>query len=327
MNSYSKEVPWIDQECEDVERLIDANLDPALSHMRDKVRFWRKNGYVVFEQVVPHSLIDNFLEEIEYLRQNILQYTISIEIAGRQTWSKALRPEEIRGPGVKFNHLHVSSFHAARLSLVRPVQEFLRAIFVSPATALQSLTFWKGSQQPTHIDYPYVRMQRRLSHLAASWIPLEDVHPDAGPLAYYPGAHRTDITGFFDWGGGEITPQPEKTVKNGMQFASYLDEKLQTASIQPAVFCPKKGDALIWHGNMPHRGTPIRNNELTRKSYVTHYTGVDDYPSRWILPDEQLQSRSISENGGFIFDFPWSSPNSKLPSWISNLGALPERKD
>jgi ectoine hydroxylase-related dioxygenase (phytanoyl-CoA dioxygenase family) len=324
MDFWLKDAPWIDQEGEDIERLIESSLDPSLSHLREKLRFWHKNGYVVFEQVVQHSLIDDFLDEIEHLRQ-ISAYVIPIELSGRQTWSTTLRAEEIRAPGVKFNHLHISSFHAGRLSLAAPVQEFLRAIFRAPPVALQSLTFWKGSQQPTHIDYPYVRMQRRLPYLAASWIPLEDVHPDAGPLEYFPGAHRTGVTGFFDWGGGEITPQPEKATKNGTQFASYLDEKLESASIQPVVFCPKKGDILVWHANMPHRGTRIRNDELTRKSYVTHYTGFDDYPARWLLPDDQLKSRSIAENGGFVFDFPWSSPKSKLPSWISNLGAPPNK--
>ncbi|MFK7883711.1 MAG: phytanoyl-CoA dioxygenase family protein [Phycisphaerales bacterium] len=77
---------------------------------------------------------------------------------------------------------------AAHLSLSKAVTGFLTHIFQSPPCVLQSLLFHKGSQQPIHLDYPYVRTQTDLSRMAASWIPLEDVHEDSGPLAYYCGS-------------------------------------------------------------------------------------------------------------------------------------------
>jgi ectoine hydroxylase-related dioxygenase (phytanoyl-CoA dioxygenase family) len=45
--------------------------------------------------------------------------------------------------------------------------------------------------------------------------------------------------------------------------------------LQPKVFLPKKGDVFIWHANLVHGGTPVRNTALTRKSMVIHYYAKD----------------------------------------------------
>ena len=50
---------------------------------------------------------------------------------------------------------------------------------------MQSLTFIYGSEQRLHQDFLYV-VAKIPSHLAAAWIALEDVHPEAGPLFYFP---------------------------------------------------------------------------------------------------------------------------------------------
>ncbi len=322
MNQLTFDIPWIDRDDADIEAFAKTYQTPVSFDLVDKLTSWKRNGFVVFRSVVSHDLIDKLIADVNHLRDRFHDYLIPIEVRGQQTWSKAVSREIIEGSGVKFNHLHTSSLYAARLSLTREVTEFLEAIFGSPATPMQSLTFWMGSQQPTHIDYPYVRMQRRLAYMAASWIPLEDVHPDAGPLAYYPGAHKPAVSGFFDWGQGDIVSRPETSTKNGQQFADYLDSRLREQNIQPEIFTPRKGDVLIWHCNMPHTGTPIRNVALTRKSYVTHYTGLRDYPERW-LPDEAMTAtRTITENRGVIMDFPWSKPESKLPSWRGHFNPV-----
>jgi phytanoyl-CoA hydroxylase len=318
-NQYLRELPWIDREDIDIDAFVRAYPQKVSFDLKERLHFWRENGYVVFEQVISKELIDSFLEEVRLIRENFHKYLISIEVRGQQTWSKAVSREAINSPGVKFNHLHVASAHAARLSLSKHVTEFLAAIFGAPPTPTQSLTFWLGSQQPTHIDFPYVSQQRRLAYMAASWIPLEDVHPDAGPLIYFPGAHK--FQSFFDWGQGDIVCRSETRKKNGSDFALWLNRRLKDAGIEPAMFTPKKGDVLIWHCNMPHQGTPIKNPTLTRKSYVTHYTGLDDLPERWIPSTGQVRT-VIRENGGIVHDFPWNQKKleSKLPSWLEHFG-------
>jgi len=214
---------------------------------------------------------------------------------------------------LKFNHIHCASLAACHLSLSRCVTSFLAHIFQSPPCLLQSLTFNKGSQQPIHLDYPYVKSQKYLSRMAASWIPLEDVHPDAGPLAYYCGSQKPEILPFFDWGGGDITMTPAAT-RTPMEFAYHLMDEMRRLQIEPKVFLPKRGDVLIWHAYLAHEGLPIKDQSRTRRSYVSHYAPLDSYPVGHMKPNAIEEGHCVSLNGGYVFDYPWYKSPTKLPS-------------
>jgi ectoine hydroxylase-related dioxygenase (phytanoyl-CoA dioxygenase family) len=216
--------------------------------------------------------------------------------------------------GVKLNYMQCFSRAAALLSLTPTVMDFLRHVFRGPASVCQSLTFWRGSEQAIHIDYPYVNQQTKLSYLAASWIPLEDVHLDAGPLAYYPGGHRIERSGFFDWGDGSIIMH-EAATRTPSEFAEFLHKQMSRAGIERKIFTPKLGDVLIWHGNLPHEGTEVKNPALTRKSYVTHYTAEHTLPGWMRNFDRRRKRKGVFENGGYSYEYPWFNDVTKLPSW------------
>ena len=308
-------VPWIDRHDADIEAVVRRSRDELSFDLRDALTRWRQDGIVVFKGAVPDSLIAEFDSDLSHLLAHHRDYVVPIEFKGGRTYSQSLSEAQIHDPGVKFNHLHTLSRAAARLSLARPVAEFLRIVFEAPPIPMQSLTFLRGSEQPIHIDYPYVNRQRRLPYMAASWVALEDVGQDAGPLAYFAGAHRLDVSGFFDWGDGNIIKIEGSSTQNSMQFARFLTDQVSRAGIKPTIYLPKRGDVLVWHANLPHWGTPIINPALTRRSYVTHYTSLNDYPEQWRLKPEELAGRSIQEHGGIVYDFPWNRGAVRLPSW------------
>jgi phytanoyl-CoA hydroxylase len=318
---WFRERPWIDADDADVDRYVQGLEEDPGFDLATVLRSWKTNGYVIFEGVVDKQLIDALDEDIVYLKRHFRDFELFAELRGEQKALQDFREDELDLDGVKFISIQTISRAAALLSMTREVAVFLRHVFRSPAVVMQSLTFWKGSQQPIHIDYPYVRCQNILAHLAASWIPLEDIHPDSGPLAYYPGSHRIDVSGFFDWGGGSILYEPD-SVRTPVQFAAFLAEQMRRSSVEPKVFCPKKGDVLIWHANLAHEGTPIRDPSRTRKSYVTHYTSLAAYPTEHMKPDALERGAYQSAHGAFCFDFPWLKQANKLPShfvdWISH---------
>ena len=162
----------------------------------------------------------------------------------------------------------------------------------------------RGSEQPIHIDYPYVREQQHIAHLAASWIPLEDIHPDAGPLSYFPGSHKPDVCGFFDWGRGSILMEDD-SIRTPAEFSAYLDARVRIAGIKELEFCPRRSDALLWHGSLAHGGTRIKNSDLTRRSIVTHYTSLGAYPPLHMRPDAIAEGLCLTQNGGYSFELPW----------------------
>lgn len=317
--------PWIDRYGADIDQYLRKTDTVVSPEMRRKLETWYSDGIVIFENVVQHELIDALAADIDYLKKHHQDFELEVELKGSIQQISKYGAEELERDGIKFNSIHAISKAAVLLSLNPKVTEFLQLIFRSPAAVLQSLTFAKGSQQPIHIDYPYVRTQTQLAHLAASWIALEDIEPTSGPLAYYPGSHRPEVSGFFDWGAGNILHNGDSE-RTPVEFAGHLSEMVKRQELAPKIYCPKKGDVLIWHGNLAHEGTPIVDHDLTRKSYVTHYTSLEAYPrdfsvggiSEEIFRGKQSASardkRYYYENGGFVFRYPWLQQSKMLPS-------------
>lgn len=312
-HDWMQERPWIDLPDADIDAYLDRLSEQADFDLRRALHQWRTDGVVLFENVVDPQLIDALIGDIEYLRAHHRDFDLLVETSGLQRHITDLTEEELNSPGLKFNSLYTISRAAAKLSLTREVSLFLSHVFNDSPCALQSLTFYKGSQQPIHIDYPYVRVQTPVSHLAASWIPLEDIHPDSGPLAYYPSSHHEDISGFFDWGDGSILFEPD-SVRTPIELSEYLAERMRAAGVPPRVYCPRKGDALIWHGNLSHEGTAIRNPALTRKSYVTHYSSMTAYPKAHLKPEAPEGGYIARQHNGVVYEYSWQSDLNQLPS-------------
>ncbi|MDE2497491.1 MAG: phytanoyl-CoA dioxygenase family protein, partial [Xanthomonadaceae bacterium] len=241
---YETSRPWIDLDSADVRGYVADQSEDAGFDLECKLTEWHERGIVIFERVVDPALIDALLDDVEYLRKHHRDFDLVAEYRGIRKSVGEFTGQELDSSGVKFESIHAISCAAGRLSLTGTVATFLRHVFRSPPCVLQSLTFYRGSQQPAHIDYPYVRCQTRLAQLAASWIPLEDIHPDSGPLAYYPGSHHPRVSGYFEWGNCSVVMEPDSN-RTPMQFAEYLWGRVRDTNTPAEIFLPKKGDVLI----------------------------------------------------------------------------------
>lgn len=313
-DDWTRDAPWIDADYPDIDGYVRSLEKKPSFDLAEKLKEWHEHGIVIFEGAVSVDRIDQYLEDIGVLIEDFKRYDVPIEIRGEQLSSLNLKSFPNDLTGIKLNQMQCFSRAAAELSLTPAVTEFLGHIFRAPASVCQSLTFWRGSEQPIHIDYPYVRQQKILSHLAATWIPLEDIDPNSGPLAYYPGGHKVSDSGFFDWGNGSII-YDEHSQRSPMDFADYLYRKMSEAGIDRREFCPRKGDVLIWHGNLPHEGTRVLNPALTRKSYVTHYTSEPTLPDWMRNYDKHGNPIGVFENGAYSYRYAWFDGKPSLPSW------------
>ena len=50
-----------------------------------------------------------------------------------------------------------------------------------------------------------------------------------------------------------------------------MKELIDQSGLEPVYYTPKAGSVLIWHENLAHGGSPRNNDDLTRKSIVSHY--------------------------------------------------------
>jgi ectoine hydroxylase-related dioxygenase (phytanoyl-CoA dioxygenase family) len=245
--------------------------------LREKLEFWRENGYVVLENVLPKHWLDLFWNEVEDTIQNHEKHTATGLVYQfndqKPTQLKNIPKELLKGIGSRINDYHNTSIGAKRIMTHRHIVTFLKAALAPELTAFQSLVFKYSSQQPTHQDFPWVTSNIP-SHLAAAWIPCEDVHADSGPLFYYPGSHKIPK---FNFGRTGILKK-DISLFNPIQFSEYLDKTCKEHGIDKKVLLIKKGDILIWHGGLAHGGSIINNPEMTRKSFVCHYSTLEAQP-------------------------------------------------
>lgn len=291
-------VPWLDREDADVEAYVRSlPAQPTGHDLAADLHRWRTDGYVLFEQAISHALIDQYLADLEELIEHHERYDVLINHHVRGiAAARDLSAEELRHPRLRFMDFHNASVAGKKLALARPVVSFLSHVFREPVVAMQTLTFLRGSQQEEHQDYAYV-VSGNPSHLAASWIALEDVHEDAGPLTYYPGSHRIPK---FDFGDGMfLTPT---SPRREADFLAHIRAQCAERGLREQRFLARKGDVFVWHGALAHRGSPVKDPERTRLSLATHYSSASAYPRD--RRDFDAAPECYSHNDAFVYGDP-----------------------
>jgi phytanoyl-CoA hydroxylase len=299
-----KTLPWIDKKGADIDGFVkqyerSKNLPYDLA---EKLHFWQKNGYVILEQAIPQAWLEQLWSEVEELFEHNEKYRIKVQVdlpeyTGRAVQeARDLPTEVLNGKHIKVMDFHNSSVIGKKIMLHNSIITFLEAVFGERVVAMQSLLFKWGSQQATHQDFAYV-VSENPSHLAASWIALEDVHIDSGPLFYYPGSHTNKK---FDFGNGMF--YNHESTHDPNDFARYIEANCERLGQKRETLLIKKGDVLIWHAALAHGGDAIRNPALTRKSFVSHYSSVNAYSRHRQAPDQEPVRHSY--NGADVYAHP-----------------------
>src|SRR5687768_5447381 len=216
------------------------NFSPAV---QQKILNWSANGYMVLEKYFSPETCDAVNEEINRLVNNgRLQFT------GNKLMFANKRSSLIKG----------ITRDAGMLQLLH----FLLDKKMEP---FQTINFLTGSGQRPHSDSVHMTTYP-LGYLIAAWIALEDIHPDSGPLVYYPGSHKLPYLLNNEWNKDSSFLSLGK--QDYTDYEDMVEELIATRQLQKTELIAKKGDVLIWHANLIHGGSPIRNTALTRKSMV-----------------------------------------------------------
>jgi ectoine hydroxylase-related dioxygenase (phytanoyl-CoA dioxygenase family) len=143
---------------------------------------------------------------------------------------------------------------------------------------------------------------------AAVWIALDTIHSDCGPFEYVPGSHRWPVMAgekvrsfLIKKELGAINPA---TGANHWEMiaerftAPAVAAELRRRNSPIGSFLAGKGDVLIWHNHLMHRGSLARIPGMERRSLITHYTEINHRPD--------MPSRAQHSNGEScaVFDMP-----------------------
>lgn len=173
------------------------------------------------------------------------------------------------------------------------VTALLGKLYGRQAFPFQTLNFPVGTQQDAHSDMVHFSSLPE-KFMCGVWLAMEDIHPDAGPLFYYPGSHRWPVMS-----NALIGRRGYETQLASAQdpYGEAWRALCAAQGAQPQTFLARKGQALIWCANLLHGGSAQNDPRLTRWSQVTHYYFEDCIYYTPAFSDEalgKLQMRRIS---------------------------------
>jgi hypothetical protein len=221
-------------------------------------RQWVRDGIIILKGAIDKSFLDRVWKTYE---QKIAEGIVPVQ------------PEKVAEEDPYIGRFLNTHFLVPEINEVLHHETILNAIQTllgRKPKPFQTITSHKGSQQGVHSDSIHMTTYP-LGYLVAAWVAFEDIHPDSGPLVYYPGSHRLpylfsedigiDLNDFRERG---YLPFHEK-------YEPAIQKTIQDHQLVPAYFHAEKGDVLIWHANLLHGGS-IRNNlQYSRKAVVCHY--------------------------------------------------------
>ena len=226
----------------------------------DVARAFDLQGYVVFENLLPESRLDDVLSALARLKRahTAVYYSQSVHRWVRPRLSSGgFIVDSMENPSC---HINLPSLRAATMQVIydRNVVEALRLIsgkdkFVS----WQDMLFDRSVGTVDHQDTWYLDT-RPPGALIAGWFALEDIHPDSGPFHIYPGSHRLDRVS-------------EDEVPVHSDFVSRMRAFVRESGIEKKPALLKKGQVLFWHPNLVHGAELPRSESHSRKSLTSHY--------------------------------------------------------
>jgi ectoine hydroxylase-related dioxygenase (phytanoyl-CoA dioxygenase family) len=259
---------------------------PALTP--EQHRFFFENGYLVLPRFVTDEEVGFVLDAVErawadrsiYNNLTISAYTGTSRYI--ETYLRNVDPSA-RSERYKLNHLYLYDARVLALLLSDKIQSVLSALLDGAPLLFNGLNMDIGSEQRLHFDTFYMA-PRTPDKMVVTWIPLEDIHPDSGPLVYYPKSHRIPP---YRFSHGQIWAVDAEMPA----FDAYIEPELASRGLKQEAFCPRKGDLFIWHAQLYHGGSPIRDPRRTRRSMVNHFWRSQDYPADW--QDEAAPGRWV----------------------------------
>jgi hypothetical protein len=285
------DLPDYDGLCEEppddqVPLLDRAHVDPA--GLDADQRQWRENGYLIKRGLFPERLIDAYVA----LRSQDAQ--------GR----RLVTPLDAKwsSPVPYLHHAEIRD-----LCLYPPLMAVMKSLIGAEMFLHLNLTGWYSTQRDWHQDI-YLNPAEVQGWYCAVWIALADVHPYSGPFELIPGSHRWPLL------SGEkvrsylteeelsltdpATGNPLWANLTQAVVSAMTERKIEQQGSKRRYFMGRKGDVLIWHSRLTHRGTiPLINNRI-RPALISHYSGVGHR-------SDMTQLRAHTGGGKYaVFDYP-----------------------
>lgn len=231
-------LPWVESPFFD-KLLAEKTLTPE---QREQVVHYHTEGFLVLRNWVSTELIDQTLREIES------EY-----------------PARVGEEPSRHQDLWKTSPKVREMASQPQVFDVLRLLYDREPIPFQTLNFKFGTQQRAHSDTIHFSSSPA-RFMCGVWVAMEATNADNGPLFYYPRSHRNEEFNYFN-----IGIEAKKDLSEYKEYEDFMEAFMDSRHYERREIHMNKGDVLIWSSNLVHGGSPIRGNNVTRWSQVTHY--------------------------------------------------------
>lgn len=170
--------------------------------------------------------------------------------------------------------------------LYPPLTNLLHSLIGEEMGLHLNLTWWRSTERDWHQD-DYLNPEGVNGHYAAVWFALDDIHPDSGPFEYVRGSHRWPLIRRSKVleAMGEDGSDPDWPWRSEALLGPLLEEwaSIYRADCPREKFIAKKGDVLVWHSRLMHRGSRPNVPGMERRALIAHYSAIAKRPDmpRW----------------------------------------------
>ncbi len=220
---YAGPYPWLDRP--DALDRIDEKLNRGelTEAEAEQCRCWSQHGYIIIPKLFDDATLDTVWSAYE-----------KAIASGRIRLQPEPAGEGDPYPG-RFLQPHKKSAAFCRILKHAELLRWIRLLMEREPKPLQTIMSHKGSQQGVHSDSIHMTTYP-LGYLSAAWIAFEDIHPDCGPLVYYPGSHKLPYVFSKDVGLGEFDLKREGYGPYHQKYEPYIQELIATQSSGTALF-------------------------------------------------------------------------------------------
>jgi hypothetical protein len=217
------------------------------------IRDWNSQGVVIVKNFFPEELMENY--EKCWIKEN---KTLRNRPSGWPDPCPYMRHQEL---------LDILTY--------QPLSEILETLIQEPAGLHLNLTGWVSTERNWHQD-SYLNPAHVGDSYAAIWIALDEIHEDSGPFQYIPGSHRWRQVSYEKIINALPPEQRDhRWPKYSEAVLTELFEKeIEKNNSQIISHTPSRGDLLIWHGRLLHRGSKAKIFGMERRSLIAHYSGI-----------------------------------------------------
>ena len=178
----------------------------------DKKNFYEENGYLIFN-INDDFLIDKVNSDI----QKILKKEKKIK-KNSKIFSYNESPRIVES--------YKKSINCKLLAKHPKILDMLKFLYKQEPLAFSTINFLTSTQQPLHSDYSHFGTIPELL-LIGTWIALEDIDPESGPLQIVPGSHKWNVYRYSEQNNGKIPSSLDEIKKQYTLYEHWVKKEIQ----------------------------------------------------------------------------------------------------